>query len=913
VGVHSAVEIAWPFRYIVRMIGLPHSLPRLTHAFARVATALAVVLIAAGAAAAEPAYSFDTAPGKLPKTVVPLHYAIELTLNPESLALAGSEVIDIEVREPAARIVLNADDLTLGAVTIDNGAQRASVALDDDAETATLTFPQPLAAGRHQLRIAFTGKINKSGPGLYAVDYPTDKGSRRMISSHLAPADARRVFPCFDEPAFKATFALTVTVPRAFLVVGNMPVAKEEPVNAGSKKKVTFEPTPKMSTYLLQLTAGELQRLTGEVDGVEIGVITTSGKREQGRFALASAIELLRYFNDYFGVKYPLPKLDLIAIPHGHVSAMEHWGAVTFRESALLFDPAASAGTARRGIFSLIAHELAHQWFGNLVTMAWWNNLWLNEGFATWMESKATEHFHPQWQTWLNNNDEKQYAMSMDARGTAHPLQQAVAGEDAASEMFDGITYNKGAAVVRMLEGYLGADVFRAGLRKYIADHGYGNTTTADLWRALEAASGKPVGALAATFVEQAGVPLVVGKTICTGDEQRIVLKQEPFTIRDPAAGPAEKAKTWQVPVAVGPLRAVRPAETVLLEDQSKEIAAGRCGEPVKLNLGDVGYYRVEYDAPAWTALTKSFALLSPADRVNLLADGWALAEAGRGSPTSYLELMEEIGSGDSRAAWDQVNTILRRLDRLQRNRPERAAFQAYARAKLRPMLDRLGWDESRPDADGSGILRARLIRTLGELGDEAVIAEAKRRFAASLRNPASLRPGLRDAVTSVAGMSADRRTYNALISLARRSTNSVERERYYSAAASARNAEFARETLELTLADELPSALVETMLNTVASTGDQPDLAWSFVKRNFSALAARQGTTFRNYFASGFMRHFSDAAHADEIVAFAPANATAGGRGSAARAAEVIRLDAELKARALPAIDEWIRKRNRD
>jgi aminopeptidase N len=269
--------------------------------------------------------------------------------------------------------------------------------------------------------------------------------------------------------------------------------------------------------------------------------------------------------------------------------------------------------------------------------------------------------------------------------------------------MPDSITYNKGAAVVRMLEGYLGTDIFRAGLRKYIADHGYGNTTTADLWSALEAASGKPVGAVAATFVEQAGVPLVVGKTICTGDEQRIVLRQEPFTIRDPAAGPAEKAKTWQVPVAVGPLRAPQPVETVLLQDQPKEIAAGRCGEPVKLNLGDVGYYRVEYDAPARTALTKSFALMSPADRVNLLADGWALAEAGRGSSTSYLELLEEIGSGDSRAAWDQVNNILRRLDRLQRNRPERAAFQAYARAKLRPMLDRSAGTSRAPMPTAAG------------------------------------------------------------------------------------------------------------------------------------------------------------------------------------------------------------------
>ncbi len=870
------------------------------------AAAFAIALITASGAAAEPAYSFDATPGKLPKTVVPIHYAIELKPNLESLTLAGSEVVDIEVREPTARLVLNADNMTLSAATIDNEAQSAKIALDDDADTATLTFPRPLAVGRHKLRIAFTARISKSNAGVYAVDYPTDKGSKRMISSHLAPMDARRVFPCWDEPAFKATFALTVTVPRSFLAVSNMPVAHEEPVNA-TLKKVSFLPTPKMSSYLLQLTAGELEQLTGEADGVAVSVITTAGKRAQGRFALDSAIGLLRYFNDYFGIRYPLPKLDLIAVPHGYVTAMEHWGAITFREGLLLFDPWASAGTARRGIFTLIAHELAHQWFGNLVTMGWWDNLWLNEGFATWMEAKATEHFHPQWQTWLNGNEQKQSAMSLDARGTSHPIQQPVADETEASAMFDGITYNKAAAIVRMLEGYLGEDAFRTGLRKYMADYAYGNTTTADLWQALEAASGKPVAAIAATFIEQPGVPLVVGRTNCVGDQQRIVLRQEHFSIRDPDPAP----RRWQVPIAVGPLRALRGAETVLLQDEPKEIAAGRCGEPIKLNLGDIGYYRVEYDAAARTALAKSFALMSPADRVNMLADGWALVEAGRVSSPSYLELVEGIGSDDSRAVWEQVIRTVKRLDHLQHGRPERRAFQAYARAKLRPVLDRLTWDEARPDADGAGPLRARLIRTLGEFGDEEVLAEAKRRFAAFLRDPAALRPGLRDAVTHLVGVAADRRTYNTLLSLARKSTNSVERERYYSAAASARDPALARETLNLTLTDELPSTLVESIIDTVAAAGEQPDLAWAFVKRNFAALAAKQGTSFRNYFVSNFMQVFSDAARAGELAGFAPVHATSGGRTVAARAEAAIKFDAELKARELPAIDEWIRGRN--
>ena len=874
-----------------------------------VATMLVIALTALTAvsgAAAEPAFSFDATPGRLPKTVVPIHYAIELKPNLETLALAGSEVVDIEVREPTARLVLNAENMTLSSATIDDGAQSARIALDNDAETATLTFPQPLTVGRHQLRIAFTARIAKSDSGLYVVDYPTDKGNKRMISSHLAPGDARRVFPCWDEPAFKATFALTVTVPRSFLAVSNMPVAREETLNATSKR-VSFLPTPKMSSYLVQLTAGELEQISAEVDGVAVSVITTAGKRAQGRFALDSAIELLRYFNDYFAIRYPLPKLDLIAVPHGYVTAMEHWGAITFRESLLLFDPAASAGTARRNIFVLIAHEIAHQWFGNLVTMGWWNNLWLNEGFATWMEAKATEHFHPQWQTWLNGNEHKQSAMSQDARGTSRAIQHPVADETEASAMFDGITYYKAAAIVRMLEGYVGEDAFRAGLRRYMAEHAYGNTTTADLWRALEAASGKQVATVAATFIEQAGVPLVVGETSCAGAEQRIVLRQERFTIGGPDAAP----RRWQVPVAVGPLHALQAPETALLQDEPKQIAAGRCGEPVKLNPGDIGYYRVQYDAAARAALGRSFALMSPADRVNMLADGWALVEAGRASSPTYFELVEEIGSDDGRTVWEQVIRTVKRLDHLQRNRPERPAFQAYARAKLRPVLDRLTWDEPRPDADGAGPLRARLIRILGELGDEDVLAEARRRFAAFLRDPAALRPGLRDAVTHVVGLGADRRTYNTLLSLARKSTHSVERERYYSAAASARDPVLARDTLNLTLTDEVPSTLVDDVINTVASAGEHPDLAWAFVKRNFSALAAKQGSSFRDYFVSNFMQVFSDPARAAELASFAPVHATAGGRIVAARAEQAIRLDAELKARELPAIDIWIKRRN--
>jgi len=846
--------------------------------------------------------------GKLPKTVVPIHYAIELEPDLERLTLSGAVAIDIEVREPTARILLNAEEMTLASATIGNGTQRAEIALDTDTNIATFTFPQPISAGRHQLRIAYTGKIGRRGGGLYVVDYATDKGTRRMLSSHFAPADARRAFPCWDEPAFKATFALTVTVPRAQVVVSNMPIATEEPVTP-TLKQVAFQPTPKMSSYLLTLTVGELERISGDADGVAVNVFTTGGKRAQGRYALDSAIKLLRYFNDYFGLKYDLPKLDLIAVPQGYVNAMEHWGAVTFRENRLLLDPATSTATTRRRIFELIAHEFAHQWFGNLVTMAWWDDLWLNEGFATWMENKATDHFHPQWQTWLNSNDEKQSIMRRDAQAGSRAIRRPVANESDASAMFDGFTYNKAAAVVRMLESYVGEDAFRAGLRRYLADHSHGSATTADLWRALENASGKPVGAVGATFVDQPGFPLVIAETRCTGDQQRLVLRQEPFALRNGDAVP----RRWRVPIAIGPLAASRPAETVVLDQDSQEVPAGRCSEPIKLNLGDVGYYRVAYDDAERAALTRAFALLAPIDRVNMLSDNWALIEVGRAPTASYFELVDEVSANDSRAAWDQVMRTVARLDRLQRGRPDRAAFQIYARAKLNPVLARLTWDEPRPNTEGSAVLRAQLIRTLGELGDAHVLAEAQRRFAAFVGDPASLRRALREPVIYVAGIGADRATYDTLLSLARKATNASERASYYTAAAGARDPALAKATLELTLTDELSADLVGSVINAVAVTGDQADLAWTFLQQNYETLAAKQGAWFRNNFVASFMRVFSDWTRAAELAGFAPAHATSGGRAAAQRAQEAIIFDADVKTRVLPALDAWLRRRARE
>ncbi len=585
--------------------------------------------VGASGAAAEPGYSFDTTPGKLPKTVVPLHYAIELEPNLERLTLAGAEVVDIEVREPTARLVLNAVSMTLTSATIDNETQSASIALDADAETATLTFPQPLAVGPHKLRISFTARINTFGRGLFFVDYPTDKGSKRMISSHLEPADARRIFPSWDEPAFKATFALTVTVPRSFLAVSNMPVAKEEPVTP-ALKQVSFMPTPRMSSYLFVLTAGELERLTAQADGVAISVVTTTGKRQQGRFALDSAVALLRYFNDYFGVKYPLPKLDLIAVPgrlrrrHGELGR-DH----------LLREPAPVRSGIERGRrparhlqhprprdgASMVRQSRHHGLVGQSLAQRGFRQLDASQGRRAFPSAVAD------------------LAQRQRPEAIRHDLGRAayLAPDPAAGRQRD---RGDGGFRRHHLQQGAGADpharaLSRRRLRSAPASANTWPTTPTATplpricggrWRRPPS---KPVATVAAAFTEQAGVPLVVAEVTCAGEEQRIVLRQDRFTVRDPDAAP----RRWQVPVAIGPLRAPARGRDRAARRIASEIVAGRCGEPVKLNLGDVGYYRVEYDAASRAALAKSLALMAPADRVNLLADSWALVEAGRAEP----------------------------------------------------------------------------------------------------------------------------------------------------------------------------------------------------------------------------------------------------------------------------------------
>jgi aminopeptidase N len=869
--------------------------------------ALALLLLgAAPATASEAGYSFAATPGRLPKTVVPTHYALELAPDLDRATLAGLALIDIEVAEPTQRIVLNALELTIAeAELVGEAGQVARVSPAPEEQTAALDFPAPLAAGTHRLRVAFTARINGYGRGLFSIGYPADGARKRMFATHLEPADARRVFPGWDEPAFKATFATAVTLPEGFLAVGNMPVVDEAPAGPGLKR-VVFATTPKMSSYLFVLAGGELERITAAADDVTVGLVATRGKAAEGRAALDSAVQLLGFFNEYFGVRYPLPKLDLIALPGGLGGAMENWGGITLFEGWVLAPPGASWEATRRSSFGIIAHEMAHQWFGNLVTMAWWDNVWLNEGFASWMEAKAAEALEPGRHPWIDGAAATESAMAQDARRTTHPIQQPVADESAALATFDGITYRKSRAFIRQLETWLGEDAFRDGIRRYMAAHSYSNATSADLWRALEAGSGKAVGAIAAGYTEQPGLPLVRSETGCEGGAQHVELRQERFTARDPEHRPEQ----WHIPIALATVPEGAAVRVLLEPGAALRVPAGRCGEPVKVNFGDGGYYRVAYAEPDRRALVGVAAALAPADRLDLLGDAAAFLETGRAAPAAFFELAEAVPREDARPVWDQVARTLGRLDRLERGRPEREALRAYARSLLRPPFEGLGW-EARPGEDEERkLLRARLIRILGELGDPAVLAEAQRRFALFAADPATLAPDLREAVVHLAGRTADRPTYERLHALARAATDAQERGRLYGAMARALDPDFAEETLAITLTDEVPDTVAGDILFTLASAGEQPERAWEFALRHLDRLAGRLGPSFRQQSLAYLAMSFSEPARADEVTSLASLQETAGGRIAAARAAEAILIDADIRANILPAVDAWVSAR---
>lgn len=871
----------------------------------RLFAGLVLGLVLAGSAFAERRYSFAETPGKLPKTVVPRHYVVRLQPDAEALQTSGEVTVELEVLQPTATLEFNAVATTFGNPRLD-GQDVGPVQVETNRQTASIALARPLSRGRHTLVLPFRSTIGEQAIGLYREKYTVNGQPRHLLGSQMEPTDARRMFPCWDEPAFRATFQLIVTAPVGFTAISNTDPLSDQPAAAG-RHTVTFAPTPAMATYLVVLCIGEFESITDEVDGVRLRVWTTRGKAEHGRYALESTKRIVRYYNDYFGVKYPLAKLDHIAIPGGFVGAMENWGAITYNESGLLFDPANSGQATKERVFAMLAHEIAHQWFGNLVTMAWWDNLWLNEGFASWMGTKCTDALNPEWRFWLKSNIEKEGALALDAGRGTHPIQQQVETESQAQDAFDAITYIKGQGFIRMLENYLGEADFRKGIRRYMATHAYGSTTTADLWAALEKASRKPVGKFARTWTEAPGFPYLRVSTADRGGRLELAVEQEHFLF-DGTPSPT----LWKVPVSVAPLDHLDQAREFLLSVRShRQTLPWPAGSPVKVNLGNTGFYRAAYSPDLVRAQVAAFPRLPEADRLGLLSDVWAMVVAGHGPLTDYLAFLQTLGPAETCfAVWDLALTQLEILASVERRAPGEAAFLAWARARVHPVFARLGWDPRPSDSNDDMALRVRLLSALGNLGDPEILAEARQRFAALVKDPASVAADLRGPVCAIVGLHASPAEWETLHTLALRSESIEERLRYQDAMQSARDPELARRTLALALTEDRTFAEWFPMVPSVAM--QHPDLAWNFARQNLEALLAHipEGGAFltRTTFLPAIAKASSDPARAEELVALVAERLGPAGAKEAAKVVEEIRIKAAFKARELPHLDEALR-----
>jgi aminopeptidase N len=867
-------------------------------------THLLLILATFGANAQEK-FIFENTPGKLPKTVVPRHYVIHLEPDLEQMSAEGAEGVEIEVLKPSSQIVLNAVETEIWNASLAHGPSREELKPQFDAANQVVKFTtsMPLQPGSYALSFSFRSKISNSSCGLFAQSYDLRGKAESLLATQFKPANARRAFPCWDEPSFRATFQLSVKTLKRNTAVSNMPAVTEQAFG-NDQKVVIFGRTPPMASYLVALVCGKLEWLEDQVAGIRLRILTTPGKKEFGELALENTKKLLEYYNEYFGINYPLPKLDQIALPVNFGGAMENWGAITYNENLLLFDSANSSSASQEQALTVLAHEIAHQWFGDLVTVAWWDNLWLSESFATWMERKAEEHLYPQWRGWLRGCEDRERAMFEDAQKNTHPIQQPINGEEEALVAFDDITYWKGQYFIRMLEGFLGDHAFRDGIRLYLKENQFSNANAVNLWSAMEKSSGRPVAKLASTWIEQSGFPLVKVTAECLNQNRVITLEQSRFSFESNDS----VSQPWIVPIGILSTADPHRPRYALLEKITENFDFPGCEGALNANADSFGFYRVWYDPDLLSRLGRDWNSLSEEERVDFVSDTWAMVMSNRTPVTSYLALMDRLRSESSYSVWHNVIQALTMIDRLERGQSGRAAWQAYGCTLLGPIFRRVGWDAKSGEELATKLLRSDLIRTLGAFGDRVVIDEAFRRFEESRKGQADLSPDLRRAVTEVVGRYSSPAVYDELQKSAQQAPLLEAKQDFYRALEVALDPDLAKRTLQLAITmspDESKAAF-----SAVAVTGEHAELAWEFTKNHLDDLHAQRNEKLWSDLLPRIAEGFNAPGYADELVQLARAQGSAGSLSKAKAAADQLHFRARLKDHLLPDLDNWVLKK---
>ena len=828
-------------------------------------------LLAATSAVAQPSRPFEdgieSTVTQLPRTAVPRHYAIEVTPDAAHLRFMGQVAIDLDVVQTTNSVTLNAKELTFGDVTIrgtDGIARRGTPSIDAAHETATLAFAAPLAPGRYRLDIGYAGVIHEQANGFFALDSKAPDGSpRRSLYTQFEAADARGFVPNWDEPDYKAQWDLSAIIPASQMAVSNMPAARTVQL-VGGVKRVTFATTPLMSSYLLFLSAGDFGRIATRVGNTEVAITMTKGNEAKARTALDAEAQVLSYYNDYFGTPFPLPKLENVAGPgqSQFFGAMENWGAIFTFERILLDDPAITSDRDRQAIFGVQAHEMAHQWFGDLVTMAWWDDLWLNEGFASWMASRTTEHFHPDWGADLDHVAARDAAMGVDAFATTHPIVQSVRTVEQANQAFDTITYEKGESVISMLEGFAGPAVWQKGIQAYVAKHQYSNTRTDDLWTAVETAGAAGLTRIAHDFTLEPGIPLLrVGPTVCSGGMSRVNLAQDQYSEdrKDKLT-----ALAWRVPVRASTLGG--NVMSAVTDGPTTSISVEGCS-PLLLNTGQTGYYRTLYQPVQIAALTKAYANLGAVDQYGLLTDNLALSRAGYQPVAVGLNLLAAVPADANRkltgralAQWVAI------FDMYEGDPAHRAIVAAEIERRFAPLLARIALAPRTGEPVLDTTLRPTLIEQLGRVGDRAINTEARRLFV----TPAAIPGSLKATWLGVAARNADAATWEQLHALAKGASGAVERTTYYELLGAAKDDGLARRALDLALTDEPGSTVSSGMISAVA--GEHPEMALDFALSHLEAVRKLVDTSGWSRFLAGLGSGSRKQATIDKLDAYARA-----------------------------------------
>ncbi|WP_298825796.1 M1 family metallopeptidase [uncultured Piscinibacter sp.] len=863
--------------------------------------AVFVFLAVPVAASAQARFRFDQTPGRLSKDVVPSLVRLALDLDPARETFDGRVEIDLRVAKPVDAIELHAHELTAGDAWLGTGrARRPLEIVPDTGAQLWRLVPRDgrrIAAGTHRIAIAYAGKVQRQGSGLFRATAMIDGRPEASLATQLEPIHARRVFPVFDEPAFRSRYALAVRAPAALEVLANMP-RRHKRVDGG-RATHEFQVTPPMPSYLFAVSVGRYEMLEGRAAGVPLRILTAAGKREQGRYALEATKLLLPYYTRYFGVPYALPRLDQLAVPSTRWGAMEDWGLISYAENGLLVDPATTSPAQQRQVFGLVAHEIAHQWFGNLVTAASWNEIWLNEAFATWMARKASDRFNPGWQVPLNYRSAIDETMSTDSSDATRAIRSGPVRETAVFDVFDDITYVKGGAVLTMIEQWLGEESFRRGLSAYMRERRLSNATAGDLWFHIGRAAGRDVAAMAASWTDQPGFPLVAVAQRCKGGATQVTLTQQRFRAGS-ASTPRGGGTHWQIPVQLA--RGGQRADVLLANAQSVAVLPGCSDEPVRANAGGLGFYRVAYAPDVQMALRDRFAALPAADRVALLADMLALSQAGAlplDEGLSWLERIAEVRDAGRVPLFKQAIAAFGLLDKSLAGTPQQSALRGTARALLAPELARLGWDPAPSDDPETLAIRAQLVRQLAHMDDAATLTEALERLSRDESGAQPLHASMREAVRVAAGTSADRARFQRMLAALPAAPSEQERRTLASALASGRDPARAGELLDRMLQGDLPPNVAMMMPGMVAERSPFGELAYRHLVDHWQAWAKLAGPIGQRWLLPEVAKHSNDPARARSVVEDQARLVGPDGTMLAARAAARIRQLVELKSRA--------------